>query len=56
MLSEKDLPIFETKIKDSSRYREAITNGKPITLYKPRSEFADAFRALRDELEKVYVT
>ena len=56
VLAEKGLPLFETKIKDSSKYREAIANRKPITHYKPRSEHADAFRVLRDELEKVYVT
>jgi chromosome partitioning protein len=55
VLKEKGLPLFETKIKDSSKYREAIANKKPITHYKPRSEHAEAFRALRDELEKVYV-
>jgi cellulose biosynthesis protein BcsQ len=50
------LPLFTTKIKDSAKYREAITNRKPITHYKPRSEHADAFRALRDELQDVHVS
>jgi len=56
VLQGKDLPIFATKIKDSAKYREAITKRKPITHYKPRSEHADAFRALRDELQNVHVS
>lgn len=49
-----DIPIFETKIKDSSKYREAIAAGKPITYYQPKSEYADAFRGLAQEVELVY--
>lgn len=54
-LRNRDLPVFATVIKDSVKYREAITARKPITYYKPTSEFADAFRHLTKELEKAYV-
>jgi len=54
-LPDKKLPLFETKVKDSSKYREAIAHRQPITHYKPRSEYASAFRALRDELDHVHV-
>lgn len=54
-LRGKGLPVFDTKIKDSAKYREAITARKPITYYKPSSEFADAFRELSKELDKAYV-
>lgn len=53
-LRGRDLPIFDTKIKDSSKYREAITARKPITHYLSKSEHADAFRALAQELEGAY--
>jgi len=53
-LRGRDLPIFDTKIKDSSKYREAITARKPITHYLPKSEHAEAFRALAQELEHAY--
>ncbi len=53
-LRGRNLPIFDTKIKDSSKYREAITARKPITHYKPNSEFAEAFRDLLHELEHAY--
>lgn len=55
-LRAKSLPIFATKIKDSSKYREAITARKPITHYKPSSEFAAAFRELTRELEHAHVS
>lgn len=54
-LRSRDLPVFATKIKDSAKYREAITARKPITYYKPMSEFATAFRDLLKELEQTYV-
>lgn len=53
-LRAKALPMFETRIKDSAKYREAITVRKPITYYKPKTEFAEAFRNLTRELEAVY--
>lgn len=53
-LRKKRLPIFATKIKDSAKYREAITVRKPITHYKPSSEFAAAFRELTRELEHAH--
>lgn len=54
-LRGKGLPVFTTRIKDSVKYREAITARKPITHYKPSSEFADAFRDLSNELEEAHV-
>jgi chromosome partitioning protein len=54
-LRSRSLPVFTTVIKDSAKYREAITARQPITHYKPTSEFADAFRELIKELEKAYV-
>jgi len=54
-LRGKGLPVFATRIKDSAKYREAITARKPITYYKPSSEFAEAFRELSRELEEAYV-
>lgn len=54
-LRGKGLPVFATRIKDSAKYREAITARKPITHYKPSSEFAEAFRELSRELEEAYV-
>lgn len=51
-LRGKSLPIFSTVIKDSAKYREAITARKPITHYKPSSEFAEAFRQLSLELDE----
>ena len=56
LLSEKDLPIFDTKIKDSTKYREAITMLKPITHYRRRSPEAMAFRALSGEVSAVYAS
>ncbi len=38
--------VLDVRIKDSAKYREAISARKPITHYKPQSEFADAFRQL----------
>lgn len=54
-LRRRSLPVFTTVIKDSAKYREAITARQPITHYKPSSEFAEAFRELTKELEKAYV-
>jgi chromosome partitioning protein len=53
-LRGRRMPIFETKIKDSSKYREAITARKPITHYLPRSEHAEAFRDLMHEVEHAH--
>lgn len=53
-LSQKHLRIFSTKIKDSSKYREAITLLKPITHYRRRSPEAAAFRSLAVELANAY--
>lgn len=55
-LETKGLRMFETRIKDAAAYREAITNHKPITHYKKRSEYAEAFRSLRDELEHTHAS
>jgi chromosome partitioning protein len=54
-LRGRSLPVFTTVIKDSAKYREAITARQPITHYKPTSEFAGAFRDLIKELEQAYV-
>ena len=43
--------IFETRIKDSAKYRESIVYRRPITHYKRTSEEAEAFRHLISELE-----
>lgn len=51
-LRGKSLPLLDVKIKDSSKYREAITARKPITHYKPTGEHAEAFRTLITELEE----
>ncbi len=55
-LGDRAIHVFETRIKDSTKYREAITARRPITHYKPTSEFADAFRNLTRELEQAYAT
>lgn len=49
----RQLPIriFDTRIKDSVKYREAIVYRRPITDYKRTSEEAEAFRHLISELE-----
>ncbi len=49
----RNLPItiFQTRIKDSAKYRESIVYRRPITHYKRTSEEADAFRHLISELE-----
>jgi len=38
--------VLDVKIRDSAKYREAITARQPITHYKPAGEYADAFRQL----------
>lgn len=38
--------VLDVKIRDSAKYREAITARQPITHYKPTGEQADAFRDL----------
>lgn len=38
--------VLDVKIRDSAKYREAITARQPITHYKPAGEHADAFRQL----------
>ena len=54
-LEQTKIPLFQTKIKDSTKYREAIARSRPITHYLPTSEQAEAFRNLANELEHVYV-
>jgi len=38
--------VLDVMIRDSAKYREAITARRPITHYKPAGEHADAFREL----------
>ena len=54
-LRGRDMRVFTTRIKNSVKYREAITAQQPITYYRPKGEFADAFRDLIKELEHVHV-
>lgn len=54
LMRTKKLPIFQTRIKDSAKYREAITRRMPITHYRPSSEYAQAFIDLSHELENAY--
>jgi len=42
--------VFQTTIKDSAKYAEAVSLRKPITHYLPHSEQAEAFRALAKEV------
>ncbi len=42
--------VFQTEIRNSTRYLEAITQGKPINYYQPKSEQADAYRNLFREI------
>jgi len=53
-LRERGLRLFRTKIKDSAVYAKAIEVGRPITDFMHRSEFANAFRDLVEELEHAY--
>lgn len=53
-LENRKLPLFDVRIKDSTKYREAITARKPICFYLPKSEHADAFRSLMNELEPAH--
>ena len=53
-LRERQLPLLRTKIKDSAAYAKAIEVGRPITDYLSRSEFANAFRDLVEELDHAY--
>jgi chromosome partitioning protein len=43
--------VFAAVIPDSIDYPEAVTVGKPVTLYKPKSGAAKAIRAVAEELE-----
>jgi chromosome partitioning protein len=56
LMRQKELPIFRTRIKDSAKYREAITRRMPITHYRPTSEYAQAFIDLSHELEHAYAS
>jgi len=42
--------VFRQALKDSVRYVEAVTLGKPITYFSPKSEQAEAFRNIREEI------
>lgn len=42
--------VFETVIRNSVRYPEAVTVRQPITVYRPSSEQADHFRQLAREV------
>jgi chromosome partitioning protein len=44
--------VFQTELKDSAKYAEAITLKTPINFYKPKSEQAQAYRQLADEIMK----
>lgn len=46
--------VFDVKIKDSARYRESITERKPITHYKPGTVYADAFRELARAVSRTH--
>jgi chromosome partitioning protein len=42
--------VFKRALKDSVKYVEAVTTGKPITFLAPKSEQAEAFRELGKEV------
>ena len=42
--------VFKQTLKDSVKYVEAVTLGKPITYLSPRSEQAEAFREIGKEV------
>lgn len=42
--------VFKQALKDSVKYVEAVTMGKPITFLAPKSEQAEAFRELGKEV------
>ena len=42
--------VFKQALKDSVKYVEAVTTGKPITYLAPKSEQAEAFRELGKEV------
>lgn len=44
--------VFQTEIRNSAKYLEAITQGKPINYYQPKSEQADAYRNLFKEIRQ----
>jgi MinD-like ATPase involved in chromosome partitioning or flagellar assembly len=44
--------VFDVTIKNAANYQEAIADRRPITHYKPKSEFAMAFRRLMAELDE----
>lgn len=43
--------VFRTEIKNSVKYLEAVTQGKPISHYQPKSEQAEAYRNLFREIQ-----
>lgn len=42
--------VFRTEIRNSAKYLEAVTQGKPICYYQPKSEQAEAYRNLFREI------
>jgi len=45
--------VFRHVLKDSVMYVEAVTLGKPITYFSPKSEHANAFRQIGEEVLSV---
>ena len=43
--------VFQTEIRNSTKYLEAVTQGKPINYYQPKSEQAEAYRSLFREIQ-----
>jgi chromosome partitioning protein len=44
--------VFRTEIRNSAKYLEAVTQGKPISYYQPKSEQAEAYRSLFKEIQQ----
>ena len=42
--------VFQPALKDSVRYVEAVTQGRPITDLEPKSEQTEAFRKIGREV------
>ena len=42
--------VFQTELKDSTKYAEAVTLKIPISFYQPKSEQAEAYRQLLKEI------
>lgn len=43
--------VFQTELKDNVKYAESIAVKTPITFYKPKSEQAQAYRELVEEIQ-----